>query len=133
MYRFGSKSKERLSTCDPRLIELCEKVLALQVMDFTVITGYRGEAEQDDKFAKGLSKVKFPNGKHNIFLSKAVDLAPYPIDWSHKLRFGMLAGLMHAVASTIGVTLRWGGNFDGNWDTKHDEWDPGHFEIVETI
>ena len=45
MASFGKKSQERLNTCDPRLIELFERVV--EDFDCTVLQGHRGEEEQN--------------------------------------------------------------------------------------
>lgn len=129
MPKFSEKSKGLLNQCDIRLQEICNA--AIEIMDFTVITGHREQAEQDADFAAGRSKLKWPDGKHNAFPSHAIDIAPYPVDWADLSRFYLLAGIMIGIAFTKGVKLRWGGDWDGDFDLKDNKFqDIGHFELV---
>ena len=60
----------------------------------------------------------------------AVDLAPYPIDWNDHRRFDGLANVMFAAAKELGVTLRWGGNWDMDAAIhERGESDSPHFEL----
>ncbi len=130
MPKFSDKSKRLLSTCDLRLQELCDE--AIRIMDFTVITGHRDKESQNKAFAKGLSKLRWPDGKHNKYPSQAIDIAPYPIDWNDRERFVLLAGIMIATAKSQGIALRWGGDWDGDFNLKDNKFaDLGHFEIKE--
>ena len=129
MPQLSDKSKLLLSECDVRLQGICES--AIEIMDFTVITGHRGQAEQDADFAAGRSKLKWPNGKHNSSPSMAVDIAPYPLDWNDLPRFYLLAGIMQAIAHMRGIGLRWGGDWNGDFNLKDNKFqDIGHFEII---
>ena len=74
MPSFGKSSQEKLNTCDPRLIELFERVV--EDFDCTVLQGYRDEVDQNRLFEEGFSKLKYPKGKHNQYPSLAVDVAP---------------------------------------------------------
>lgn len=130
MAKFSDNSKGLLSSCDARLQKICCR--AIEIMDFTIITGYRTKEDQDKAIAEGNSKLPWPKGKHNKYPSLAVDIAPYPIDWSDTNRFILLAGIMLGIASVQGIKLRWGGDWDGNFNLKKNKFnDLGHFEILE--
>lgn len=130
MPSFSQLSLDKLATVDRRLYDLCTD--AIKIMDFTVITGHRDQAEQDADFAAGRSKLKFPNGKHNASPSLAVDLAPFPVNWKDTSRFYVLAGIMLASAANRGIKIRWGGNWNGDFDLKGNKFnDIGHYEIIE--
>ena len=130
MPQFSNKSKELLSTCDEKIQEICS--LAIEIMDFTIITGYRGQAQQDEDFTAGRSKLKWPNGKHNSMPSRAVDIAPYPIDWNDTARFYVLAGIMLSIAHSRAIALRWGGDWNGDFNLKDNIFkDVGHFELLD--
>ena len=75
MFSFGRKSLEvRETLCD----ELKAVVdFAIQIYDISLIEGHRDQATQDRYFAQGVSKLKWPNGKHNTYPSDAVDIWPY--------------------------------------------------------
>ena len=130
MPRFSTRSKSRLHTCDERLVDLFNEVV--KGFDCTIIEGHRGKKAQNEAFNKGNSKVKFPNGKHNQSPSVAVDVAPYPIDWSDRDRFHYFSGYVLGIASQMGLKIRWGGGWDMDTKTKDNKFDDlVHFEIKE--
>ena len=79
--------------------------------DFTVICGYRDEVDQNAAFNSGHSRVKFPNSHHNKYPSRAIDIAPWPIDWDDTISFYKQAAYILEVAGQLGIKLRWGGNW----------------------
>ncbi len=130
-------SLERLETCDPRLVE-CVRIVA-DIYEVRVLEGKRTWKRQAELFMEGRTKVKAGESNHNPptegdvdWLSHAVDVVPYPIDWADAKRFVYLAGLMAATASSLGFTLRWGGNWDMDMviidDQNFD--DLPHYEIT---
>jgi hypothetical protein len=124
----------QLVTCHPDLQRVLRE--AIKYTDFVVVEGHRGKAAQDAAYAKGFSKVRWPNGNHNSLPSRAVDLVPYPVDWSDAPknieRFCMLAGVVLTVAQQLGVRLRWGGDWNHNADTRDEGSfrDRPHFELL---
>ena len=77
--------------------------LAIQIMDFKVTSGKRGEAEQNQLYEEGKTKLKYPNSYHNTEpFSSAVDIAPYPIDWEDAERFRLLAGIVIGISELLG-------------------------------
>lgn len=130
MPSFGKRSRTNLDDAHPALIAVFKKVV--QDFDCTVIEGYRGQYEQDAAFHAGKSKLRYPESKHNRIPSLAVDVCPYPIDWSDHRRFYLFAGYVMAVANSMGVKLRWGGDWDGDWTWKDQSFhDLPHFELVD--
>ena len=130
MPRFSTKSRSKLHTCDNRLVDLFNEVV--KGFDCTIIEGHRGKKAQNEAFNKGNSKVRFPNGKHNQSPSVAVDVAPYPIDWSDRDRFHYFSGYVLGIASQMGLKIRWGGDWDMDTKTKDNKFDDlVHFEIKE--
>lgn len=129
MPQLSKSSLARLAGCDPQLQMVVNAAIART--DFTVLCGYRGEAEQNDAFERGMSKLKYPQSKHNKWPSRAVDLAPYPIDWNDIRRFVALADLMLEEAKRLGVNMRWGGDWNRNGDWRDEKFrDMPHFELV---
>lgn len=133
-YKFGSTSLARLATCDPRLQVVMRAAIAQGLMDMTVTEGHRDQATQDKYFNEGKSRVQFPNSKHNTMPSRAVDVAPYvngnlSYDQRHCCH---LAGIILGIAASLGVKLRWGGNWDQDGEpvTDQDFQDLVHFELV---
>lgn len=135
MPSFGKKSKEKLDTCHPDIVRVMER--AIKIYDFTVLEGVRTPERQKELVDKGMSKTL--NSKHlpdSDGLSRAIDIAPYPVDWSNDpknlARFYFLAGVVMACAAEEGVKLRWGGNWDGDQDfTDNPFFDGPHFELKD--
>ena len=128
MPRFSKKSLSKLETCDKRLQDLFLRVV--QKFDCTIIEGHRSKDRQNKLFKEGKSKLKYPKGKHNAIPSKAVDVAPYPIDWNDRERFTYFAGYVVGIAYQMGLKIRWGGDWDMDTQVKDNNFDDlPHFEI----
>ncbi len=128
MPRFSRRSKSRLETCDERLQKIFKKVV--KGFDCTIIEGHRGKEKQNEAYRKGNSKLKYPNGKHNSIPSIAVDVIPYPIDWEDRERMSYFAGYVLGCAKSMGITLRWGGDWDMDTQVKDNKFDDlVHFEL----
>ena len=131
MYKFSERSQKNLVTCDPRLQALFNEVI--RHVDCTIIEGHRGEQRQNELFSKGLSKVKWPNGKHNKKPSLAVDAAPYvngKIDWNNRHLFYYFAGMVKGIAMSQNINIRFGGDWDGDFDLTDQNFnDLCHFEL----
>jgi len=115
----GKRSKERLEQCHPDIRRVVE--MAADRFPLTVLCGHRTEAEQNEAFHKGASKLQWPKSRHNSLPSEAVDLAPYPINWADTGRFKKMAEVVLAVAGELGVSLDWGGNWNKFIDMPHFE------------
>lgn len=131
MPRFSKKSLSKLETCDKRLQDLFLRVV--KKFDCTIIEGHRSKDRQNKLFKEGKSKLKYPKGKHNAIPSKAVDVAPYPIDWNDRERFTYFAGYVLGIAYEMGLKIRWGGDWDMDTQVKDNNFDDlPHFEIRDT-
>lgn len=135
MPQFGIKSSERLNTCDERIQRLFKEVV--KRFDCTVLEGYRGEFQQNENYRLGKSKVIWPNSKHNSNPSRAIDIAPYPIpdNWGadnrdEYERFKYFAFYVLGMAAAMQIPLRWGGDWDADFDTTDQTFnDLVHFEL----
>jgi peptidoglycan L-alanyl-D-glutamate endopeptidase CwlK len=117
MYKFGKRSKERLKGVKPELVNVLNELV--KIMDVTVIEGLRTKERQEELVASGASKTKY--SKH--LEGKAVDLAPYPIDWKDRDRFHYMGGMIRGIAKQLNVNVRWGGDWDGDGETKDNGFD----------
>lgn len=136
MPAFGSRSLSNLQTCHEDL-----QLLFLQVVDkfdCSVICGHRGQEEQDKAFRDRLSKLQYPDSKHNTLPSMAVDVVPYPLEWKDTQRMYFFAGYVKAVAEQLlndhlmSHELRWGGDWDSDTQVNDQSFiDLPHFELVE--
>ena len=129
MPKFGSKSKERLATCDEKLQKVFNEVI--KYVDCSILEGHRDERAQDKYFQEGKSKVRYPMGRHNSKPSRAVDVVPYPVDWEDRERFHLFSGFVLGLASGMGISLRWGGDWNRNFEVDDNKFDDfPHFELV---
>ena len=125
---FGKSSKKRLSTCDSKLQKVINEVI--QHVDCSVLEGHRSKDRQNKLYEEEKTKVKYPNGRHNRQPSSAVDVTPYPVDWKDRERQTLFAGFVIGVASQMGIKLRWGGDWDQDFQVVDNRFDDfPHFEL----
>lgn len=127
MPRFSNTSRERLLSCDDRLIAVCTELI--KYFDCTVVCGHRTNVEQDALFAQGRTIpgriVTYKRGGqsiHNTSPSRAVDLAPYRdggIVWHDENLFSEMAGMALYIALSRGTTIEWGGHWPNFKDRPH--------------
>ena len=140
MFSFSARSLNNLKGVHPKLVAVVKRALEISPIDFTVLEGVRSQERQNELWAQGRTKpgpvVTWiqSTGTHGVQkdgYGHAVDIAPFPIDWNDHKRFDQLANTMFAAAKELGVTLRWGGNWDMD-SVIHEkgESDSPHFELV---
>ena len=130
MPKFGNKSKQRLSTCHDDLQKVFNEVI--KYVDCSVLEGHRDERRQEKLYAEGKTKVHYPMGRHNTKPSRAVDVVPYPVDWNDRERFHLFSGFVLGLARGMGITLRWGGDWNMNFEVDDNRFDDfPHFELVD--
>ena len=134
MPKFGTRSTDNLNEAHKDLQTVFNEVI--KHFDCTVIEGYRCEAEQNEAYRTGKSKAKFGQSKHNKTPSHAVDVCPYPINWSDLNRMRYFAGYVVGIAAMmkgkgiIDHNIRWGGDWDKDTEVKDNRFqDLPHFEI----
>ena len=133
-FSFGQRSARELATVDPILRAVLEE--AIQIIDFTVVEGHRDRGTQNKFYELGRSKVQWPKSKHNTYPSRAVDVAPFPIEWTDhrkdQARFYLLCGIIYAISVKHGVKLRFGADWDGDFNFKDQTFDDlAHIEILD--
>ncbi len=147
MPSFGHRSNTNLGGVHPDLADVCRS--AIRFYDFSVIWGFRGEADQNDCYDRGTSNARWPDSAHNRRIirvnepdtevpdSHAVDIVPYyatrpHIRWDQHEEFIHLAGYMLMAAAILETKIIWGGDWDDDQDL-HDfnkPFDLAHFELV---
>ena len=126
MYKFGKRSKQRLKGVDPKLVNVLNELI--KIMDVTIIEGLRSKERQEQLLAQGKTKTKY--SKH--IEGKAVDLAPYPIDWEDREMFHYMGGMLRGLGKAMGVNIRWGGDWDSDGDINDNKFDDlVHVEIKD--
>jgi hypothetical protein len=130
MPKFSDRSSRKLQTAHPDLQKVFNRLI--EYFDHTILCGHRDEEAQTEAYESGHSTKPWPESKHNIYPSVAVDAAPYPIDWNDRERFSYFAGQVMATARELGVKLRWGGDWDMDTEVADNGFDDlVHFELAE--
>jgi peptidoglycan L-alanyl-D-glutamate endopeptidase CwlK len=102
----------------------------IKIFDIAVLCGHRGKEEQNKHYSDGVSKVRWPNSKHNTYPSNAIDIAPYYIDWKDYKRFFFMAGIVKGIAHCKGYSVVWGGDWNSNNNFNDQTFDDlVHFEV----
>lgn len=133
MPKFGKQSQDILFQLHPNLQCLLNE--AIKYVDIHLLCGYRGEKEQNEAVASGTSEKQWPNSKHNRIPSHAVDLVPYyptgpHIRWTEKEGMYLLVGFLKGLAVSMGIKIRSGADWDGDYDTKDQKLnDLPHIEL----
>lgn len=124
MPRFSNASQKRLETCHGLLQMLFNKVI--ESRDCTILCGHRGKEEQEQAFLRGASKVHYPHSKHNTNPSVAVDVMPYPVNWSSSpenlKNIDEFADYVKQVADELDIPVDW------EW-RRHNSWDKPHYQL----
>lgn len=133
MFKLGKRSEERLVGVDARLVAVVRRAIELSKVDFTVLEGVRTKARQQELFDQGRKtpgKIVTWTMKSKHIDGLAVDLVPFPVDWSDTDKFMAIARAMFAAASELSVNIRWGANWDGDDKPfEKGEYDSPHFEL----
>ena len=145
IYPYGRTSSERLSTVHEDLQKVFLEVA--NHVNTSILCGVRGEDKQERAFLAGYSKAKYPFSMHNVTPDRpvaiAADAGPYikklrNVPWTDGIRAPMtmeeileahnklmiwyeFAGIVKTVARTLGIPVRWGGNFKSIFDPAHWE------------
>jgi hypothetical protein len=100
----------------------------------TIIEGHRSDERQAEMLATGMSTLGPGKSKHNRSPSEAVDMAPIlsgKIPWEDKESFVMFGGFVMGIAHEMGIKIRWGGDWDSDWNVReHSLFDGPHFELI---
>lgn len=117
-----SDSMAKLEQCHPDLVKVVMKVL--ETRPLVVTSGYRTSAKQaalengGGKYAQGAGK----GSRHLKYPSWAVDIVPCNnLNASSRAVMQNFATYVLQCANSMGITLRWGGNFS--------TYDPVHFDL----
>lgn len=125
MFKLGTRSRERLQGVHPDLVKVVERAIELTEYDFSVIEGLRSIETQRQYVEKGVSKTM--NSRH--LTGHAVDLYPVgrPTPWE---RCPAIASAMLDAAKELGVSIRWGGDWNMDGNSKDERfYDGPHFEL----
>lgn len=130
-YAYSKTSRARLNSCHPKLVALFESLA--NDYNITIICGHRGKEEQNKAVSEGKSKTPYPRSKHNTSPSIAIDAMLYNkgLDWNDNGQNYMFVGVVRERARAMGIKLRCGADWDGDFDTDDQSFnDIVHFELV---
>ena len=122
MARLSAASQRQLDGAHPLLQQVFTAVAA--EADIAILDSQRGRAAQERAHASGNSRAHFGQSPHNWSPAIALDVAPWPIDWTDLGRFRALARLVNARAAEMGIPIAWGGDWKSIVDMPHYELDP---------
>lgn len=106
--------------------------------DFSVLEGVRTFERQKQLYAQGRTEpgqvvtwtLNSPHILKEDGYGHAVDLAPYPLDWSDTAAFDRVAKAVLAAAEELGISVRWGADWDRDGNPRErGESDSPHFEL----
>lgn len=128
-FGLSARSLAALEGVHPDLVRVVKRAITLTPQDFLVTEGVRTPQRQRELYAQGRSK---PGKKVTWTLvsnhfkkadgyGHAVDLCPYPVDWSDTKKFAVIANAMKQAARVEGVPVVWGGDWRTNKDSPHFE------------
>ena len=136
----SARSRSRLDGVHPDLIRVVERAILKSDQDFTVLEGVRTPERQKQLYAQGRTKpgpkVTWTlNSRHFVNpktgYGHAVDLAPFPIDWSDLTKFDAISRAMFDAAKELGIAIRWGADWDRDGKPRErGETDSPHFELA---
>lgn len=134
-YSLSERSIKSLEGVDPRLVQVVKRAIQITEQDFVVIEGLRTQARQDELWAQGRTKpgpiVTWTKDASSHGTGRAVDICPYPVDWNDLKKFDAIATAMFTAAAELGVTLRWGADWDQDGNPRErGESDSPHFELA---
>lgn len=118
-FSLSQRSENNLKGVDPKLVSVVRKAITLTPVDFVVIEGLRTLERQKELFAKGASKTL----KSNHLIGRAVDVAALvdgKITWEEKY-YRQISTAFKQAAKDLGISIRWGGDFKGFFDSPHFE------------
>lgn len=152
VYVLSNKSLSRLVGVHPDLAKVVKRAIEITDQDFMVLEGVRSKEQCYINYGKGrtaeqcvtkkvpasyanpkVAKVTWLNNplssKH--VTGQAVDIVPYPVDWEDLSKFDAMAKAMFAAAKELGVSIRWGADWDNDGKLREQgEYDSPHFELV---
>lgn len=139
-YALSARSQTRLDGVHPDLKRVVRRAILKSDQDFTVLEGVRTPERQKQLYAQGRTqpgpKVTWTlNSRHFVNPSTgyghAIDLAPFPIDWTDPAKFDAISRAMFAAADDLNVKIRWGADWDRDGRPRErGESDSPHFELA---
>ncbi len=122
-FKFGDRSLNELAQTHADLVQLCQTTMNMQLFDFGITCGHRGQQAQDKLVFEGRAKLSWPDSKHNRQPSHAIDFILYingkpTYDPKDHAGYYMAVGVFRAVAAGLKLKIRVGADWDGDFSTQ---------------
>lgn len=146
-FQFSRRSLDKLASVHTDLQRVAERALQISEVDFSVTQGRRTLDEQRRLYGKGrtaaqckrmgvpssyarpnenrVTWIRPENGNH--LSGRAIDVAPFVngrLEWDNNGKLGLwpkIAVAFKLAAQELGVSIEWGGDWDGTKDRPHFE------------
>lgn len=127
-YSYSKASLDKLAGVHPDLVRVFKRAIEITKQDFKITEGVRTPERQADLYAQGRTKpgkvVTWTlNSNHFVHpktgYGHAVDVCPYPVDWSKPAKFEAIAKAVKQAAAELNVRIEWGGDWQKNADLPH--------------
>jgi peptidoglycan L-alanyl-D-glutamate endopeptidase CwlK len=138
-FSLSARSLKRLNGVHPDLRRVIQRAILKSDQDFAVLEGVRTPERQKHLYAQGRTrpgpKVTWTLTSNHFVkadgFGHAVDLAPFPIDWSDPRKFDAIAAAMFAAADDLAIPIRWGADWDRDGKPRErGESDSPHWELA---
>ena len=116
-YSFGTKSSEKLAQVHPDLQRVFNEAIKNSPLDFSITEGLRTIERQKELFSAGKSQTMRSRhlGGHAVDIGVLVNGA---LNWDFN-NYQLVADHVKAVASKLGITIEWGGDWMSFKDGPH--------------
>lgn len=138
-YGLGDRSRKNLEGVHPKMVAVVERAIEITTQDFLVLEGVRTQARQDELYAQGRTtpgnKVTWTRTSNHFKNARtgyghAVDICPWPVDWSKTSKFDAISKAMFQAADELDTPIRWGADWDRDGKPRErGETDSPHFEL----
>ena len=121
MFKFSTRSKERLAVVHPDLVKVTQRALELSPYDFGITEGLRNKEQQKANVAKGASQTM--NSRH--LTGHAIDFVAYvdgKVNWDFSY-YRQIADAFKKASAELGIPIVWGGDWTTLKDGPHIELD----------
>ena len=116
-YSFGTKSSEKLAQVHPDLQRVFNEAIKNSPLDFSITEGLRTIERQKELFSAGKSQTmrsRHLDG-HAVDIGVLVNGA---LNWDFN-NYQLVADHVKSVASKLGITIEWGGDWMSFKDGPH--------------
>ncbi len=130
-------SEKRLQGVNAALVNVVHRAVKALPFPIMVVEGLRTKQRQQELYNQGRTtpgKVVTWTLQSKHIEGRAVDLAPLidgAVDWNDLKKFDAIAKAMQAAAKELGVSIRWGADWNQNGKAREKgETDSPHFELA---